>query len=66
MSRNCAYNRPIQRAFYRPDEVAAILQLSCRTIYRMIKDGRLASIKFGKSPHRISHQTLTALMGNHT
>jgi len=28
---------------YRPDEVAEILRISRRTVYRMIKDGRLAT-----------------------
>ena len=51
-----------QKAFYRPDEVAQILCLSRRTIYRMIKDGRLPSIKWGKGPRRVSHQALTTLL----
>jgi excisionase family DNA binding protein len=53
-----------QRTFYRPDEVAKILSLSPRTIYRMIYDGRLHGIKLGKSPWRISHQALTILLKN--
>ena len=51
-----------QRAFYRPDEVAQILRLSRRTIYRMIRDGRLSGSKFGKGPWRVSHQALTTLL----
>ena len=52
----------LRRAFYRPDEVAAFLCLSRRTIYRMIRDGRLPGIKLGKAPWRISRQALVNLL----
>lgn len=52
----------LKRAFYRPDEVAAFLRLSRRTIYRMIRDGRLPGIKVGKTPWRISRQAFVNLM----
>ena len=51
-----------QKTFYRPDEVARILGLSRRTIYRMIRDGRLPGIKFGKNPWRIPCESLTAII----
>ena len=41
------------KRFFRPDEVAAILALSRRTIYRMIRDGRLPGVKWGSGPWRI-------------
>lgn len=51
-----------EKAFYRLDEVAEILGLSRRTIYRMIKDGRLVSVKFGPGSQRIPHQALDNLI----
>ncbi len=38
------------KRFFRPDEVAAVLALSRRTIYRMIRDGRLPGVKWGPAP----------------
>ena len=51
-----------QKAFYRPDEVAEILCLSRRTIYRMMKDGRLPCVKLSFGTKRVSHQALTNLI----
>jgi excisionase family DNA binding protein len=48
---------PVKR-FYRPDEVAVFLGLSRRTIYRMVKDGRITGVKFGHGPWRISRENL--------
>lgn len=53
----------LKRAFYRPDEVAALLHLSRRTVYRMIRDGRLPGVKLGKSPWRILRQSIVDLTG---
>lgn len=50
-----------QKRFYRPDEVAELLQLSRRTVYRMIRDGRLAGVKWGKGPWRIPGETVEGL-----
>jgi excisionase family DNA binding protein len=49
------------KRFFRPDEVAAILALSRRTIYRMIRDGRLPGVKWGSGPWRIPRESLTTL-----
>ncbi len=49
------------KRFYRPDEVAALLDLSRRTIYRMIQDGRLHGVKWGSGPWRIPRESLTGL-----
>ncbi len=46
------------KRFYRPDEVAAILCLSRRTIYRMMLDGRMPATKFGKGPWRVPRKSL--------
>jgi len=51
-----------QEAFYQPDEVAHILRLSRRTIYRMLRDGRLSGSKFGRGLWIVSHQALTTLL----
>ena len=55
-----------QKRFFRPDEVAAILALSRRTIYRMIKDGRLPGVKWGSGPWRIPRESLTSLFPEET
>jgi excisionase family DNA binding protein len=46
---------------YRPDEVAKILKVTRRTIYRMIKDGRLPIIAPGIN--RISVKVLEKILG---
>ncbi len=51
------------KRFFRPDEVAEILALNRRTIYRMIREGRLQGVRFGKGkgPWRIPPGSLAAL-----
>ena len=49
------------KRFFRPDEVAAILDLSRRTVYRMIRDGRLNGVKWGSGPWRIPRESLAGL-----
>ena len=49
------------KRFFRPDEVAAILALSRRTIYRMIRDGRLPGVKWGSGPWRIPWESLAGI-----
>jgi excisionase family DNA binding protein len=51
-----------QKRFFRPDEAAAILVLSRRTVYRMIRDGRITAVKWGSGPWRIPRESLTCLM----
>ena len=51
------------KRFFRPDEVAAILAFSRRTVYRMIRQGRLPSIRLSLAgPWRIPYQTLAKLL----
>ena len=50
------------KRFFRPDEVARLLVLSRRTVYRMIKDGRLAAVRWGSGPWRIPREALRALL----
>jgi excisionase family DNA binding protein len=45
----------------RPDEVAEILLVTKRTIYRMIHDGRLSGVDFTNRPWRIPHETVLNL-----
>ncbi|MDD2903154.1 MAG: helix-turn-helix domain-containing protein [Thermodesulfobacteriota bacterium] len=52
----------LSKRFFRPDEVARLLALSRRTIYRMIRDGRLQAIKWGSGPWRIPREALLALL----
>jgi len=37
---------PVKR-YYRPDEVAEILRISLKTVYRRIEDGSLPAIQVG-------------------
>lgn len=50
------------KKFWRPDEVGQLLDLSRRTIYRMITDGRLKATRFGTGPWRISREVLVDLL----
>jgi excisionase family DNA binding protein len=52
----------MKKKMFRPDEIAQILCLSRRTIYRMIRDGRLPAIRLGQGPWRISRETLLHLL----
>ena len=52
----------LSKRFFRPDEVARLLALSRRTIYRMIRDGRLQAIKWGAGTWRIPREALLALL----
>lgn len=53
----------LPKKYYRPDEVAEILRLSRRTVYRMIRDGRLTAVKLGRySPLRIPRGALIKIM----
>jgi excisionase family DNA binding protein len=52
------------KRLYRPDEVAGLLALSRRTIYRMIKDGRLPGVKLGPGPWRIPRESLMHLLSS--
>lgn len=52
----------LHKRYFRPDEVAALLALSRRTIYRMMRDGRLPGIKLGAGPWRIPRETLVDLL----
>jgi excisionase family DNA binding protein len=51
-----------QKRFFRPDEAAAILVLSRRTVYRMMRDGRINAIKWDRGPWRIPRESLASLM----
>ena len=51
------------KRYLRPDEVAQTLALSRRTVYRMIKDGRLPSFKLGATGAlRIPRESLESLL----
>jgi excisionase family DNA binding protein len=36
-----------RKRYYRPDEVAAILRVSLKTVYRRIEDGSLPAVQIG-------------------
>ncbi|MFZ2088139.1 MAG: helix-turn-helix domain-containing protein [Desulfobaccales bacterium] len=52
----------MKKKVFRPDEVAKLLCLSRRTVYRMIRDGRLPALRLGGGPWRISRETLLMLL----
>ena len=52
----------MKKRMFRPDEVAQILCLSRRTIYRMIRDGRLPAVRLGQGPWRIPREALLMLL----
>ncbi len=52
----------MKKRMFRPDEVAQILCLSRRTIYRMIRDGRLQAVRLGAGPWRIPREALVSLL----
>ncbi len=52
----------LSKNFFRPDEVAQLLALSRRTVYRMINDGRLPGVRLGSGPWRIPREALSALL----
>ena len=39
----------MERALYRPEEVAEVLSVGGSTVYAAIRDGRLESLKIGSS-----------------
>ncbi len=49
------------KRFFRPDEVAEFLLVTKRTVYRMIRDGRLAGVDLGKRPWRIPRDAVLNL-----
>ncbi len=50
------------KRFFRPDEVADLLCLSRRTVYRMIRDGRLNGVRLGSGPWRIARESVAPLV----
>lgn len=58
------------KRFYRPDEVAEILQINRRTVYRLLKIGRLTGVKNGPENRnglvRITKESLEAFVEHGT
>ena len=50
-----------QKRFFRPDEVAEFLLITKRTVYRMIRDGRLPGVDLAKRPWRIPREAIINL-----
>ncbi|MBM4286964.1 MAG: helix-turn-helix domain-containing protein [Deltaproteobacteria bacterium] len=51
----------LNKRFFRPDEVAEMLLMSKRTIYRMMHDGRLPGVDLTKRPWRIPRDAILTL-----
>jgi len=54
------------KRLYRPDEAAAILQVTRRTIYNYIREGRLTAVKISARSIRIPAEELMKLLKVHT
>jgi excisionase family DNA binding protein len=50
-----------KKRFLRPDEVAELLVITKRTVYRMIQDGRLGGVDIAKRPWRIPRESVIKL-----
>jgi excisionase family DNA binding protein len=50
-----------QKRFFRPDEVAEILLITKRTVYRMVHDGRLSGVDLTQRPWRIPREAVVSL-----
>ena len=50
-----------KKRFLRPDEVAELLLITKRTVYRMVQDGRLGGVDFTKRPWRIPREAVIKL-----
>ncbi len=55
------YELLAKKNFFRPDEVAELLLLSKRTVYRMLRDGRLTGVYRPKHPVRIPREAILNL-----
>lgn len=51
---------------YTVDEVAAILKVRPRTVYELVKDGKIRAVKIGERQMRISEEALTAYLRGET
>jgi excisionase family DNA binding protein len=49
------------KRFFRPDEVAELLLVTKRTVYRMIHDGRLGGVDLARRPWRIPRAAVLSL-----
>ncbi len=51
----------LQKRYFRPDEVAELLLITKRTVYRMVHDGRLTGVDLTKRPWRIPREAVLSL-----
>jgi excisionase family DNA binding protein len=51
----------LKKRFFRPDEVAEILLITKRTVYRMVHDGRLSGVDLTQRPWRIPRDSVLTL-----
>lgn len=59
-----ALTMPDEEVIYTPEEVAKIIRVHPRTVYRMIDSGRLKAFTVGNRSQRIKKSDLDKLMGN--
>ena len=51
----------VKKRFFRPDEVAELLLITKRTVYRMVHDGRLSGVDLTQRPWRIPRNAVLSL-----
>ena len=51
--------------FYTPEQLAEMLEVHVKTVYRWIQDKKLGAIKFGRRNIRISRENLDEFLDNH-
>ena len=57
-------NKIINKVVLRPDEVAGILQVDLRTIYRMVAEGELEKFPIKRRVIRIKGESLRQLLAS--
>ena len=57
-----AYNKIPQKILFRPDETAEIFDVSIRTIYRWVEEGKLEAIRPNKGVMRIFRDSVINLL----
>lgn len=50
------------KEWYKPQEIAAMLDVNKQTVWRWIRDGKLEAVKLGPSSYRVSYGALGAFI----
>lgn len=50
------------KEWYRPQEIAAMLDVNKQTVWRWIRAGKLEAVKLGPSSYRVSNEAFVAFI----